>query len=72
MSNQIAYDRIAKPEGLAYLGKLFSRVSGQTVKAEAYLAGQRKPAETKETSIFDLAEKKDLLGDKLHIIKNEE
>lgn len=72
LSNQIAYDRIAKPEGLAYLGKLFSRVSGQTVKAEAYLAGQRKPAETKETSIFDLAEKKDLLGDKLHIIKNEE
>ena len=71
LSNQIAYERIDRPEGMAYLGKLFSRVSGKSLKAEAYLAGQRKTAETKETSIFDLAEKKDLLGDKLRIIKNQ-
>ncbi|MBE5039638.1 DNA polymerase III subunit gamma/tau [Ructibacterium gallinarum] len=71
LTNPVAYDRIAKPEGLVYLSKLFSGICGKNVKVAAYLEGQRKLEQKKENSILDLAEKKELLGDKLHIIKNE-
>ncbi|MEE1013955.1 MAG: DNA polymerase III subunit gamma/tau [Clostridia bacterium] len=71
LSNQVAFNKIATPQGLEYLSKLFSRISGQNLRAEAFLAGERKKQEEK-ASIFDLAQKKDLLGDKLHIIQNQE
>ena len=71
LSNPVAYERIAKPEGLAYLSRLFSSVCGKNIQVEAYLEGQRKQEEKKGATILDLTEKKELLGDKLHIIKNE-
>ena len=71
LSNQVAFNKIATPQGLEYLSKLFSRISGQNLRVDAFLAGERKKQEEK-ASIFDLAKKKDLLGDKLHIIQNQE
>ncbi len=70
LNNSIAYDRIAKPEGLSYLSKLFSRVSGTSLEAKAFLEGQRvAKLEENQNSIFDLANKKDMLGDKINIIE---
>lgn len=71
LDSQFAYDRIAKPEGLEYLAKLFSRVSGQKLKAAAFVAGERNTEETQEAGIMDIAAKKDLLGDKLNVIDNQ-
>lgn len=71
LSNQVAFNKIATPQGLEYLSKLFSRISGQNLRADAFLAGERKKLQ-EQASIFDLAKKKDLLGDKLHIIQNQE
>lgn len=71
LSNQVAYDRIATPKGLEYLGALFSRIGGQPLRAEAYLAGEReKKQEEKKASIYDLVKKKEILGDTLQIIKD--
>ena len=74
LSNQAAYDRIAKPEGISYLAKLFSRVCGRQVQVKAFLEGQRKTEanEGNAVSILDLAEKKEMFGDKLTIVKNQD
>ena len=69
LANQVAYDRISTPQGLEYLSQLFSRVAGRPLRAEAYLAGEREKKKEETVSIFDLAKKKDLLGDKLQIIE---
>ncbi len=71
LENKMGYERIAKPEGLQYLSKLFSRISGDTLQARAFLKGERKKEEKPKTSIFDIAEKKELFGDKLTIIKED-
>ncbi len=71
LGNQIAYDRIAKPEGKEYLAKLFSRVCGENVQVDAYLEGERTQTTEAQNSIFDLAQKKDVFGDKMTIIKND-
>ena len=72
LDSQFAYDRIAKPEGIEYLSKLFSRISGRSLKVEPFVMGQREKEEKKDAGIFDLAAKKDLLGKKLNIINNKE
>lgn len=71
LSNQTAYDRIATPKGLEYLSSLFTRIAGMPLKAEAYLAGEREKKQ-QSAGIMDLAKKKEVLGDKLHIIQNQE
>ncbi len=71
LSNQVAYDRIATPKGLEYLSSLFSGIAGTPLRAEAYLEGEREQKQ-KSASIFDLAKKKDLLGDTIHIIQNQD
>ncbi|MBQ4145640.1 MAG: DNA polymerase III subunit gamma/tau [Clostridia bacterium] len=70
LGNKVAYDRIAKPEGIDYLAKLFSRVAGEQISVSAYMEGQIKKEEKKQTSIFDLAEKKDAFGDVITIVNN--
>jgi len=71
LSNQVAYDRIATPQGIEYLSKLFSRIGGTPLRAEAFLAGEREKKK-ESASIFDLAKKKELLGDTLNIIQNQD
>ena len=69
LSNQIAFERINKPEGKAYLAKLFSRVCGDALQVEAYLEGDREKDNETQSSILDLAKKKDIFGDKMTIIQ---
>ncbi len=69
LTNQIAFDRIAKPEGKEYLAKLFSRVCGESVQVSAYLEGKREKSSEPQSSIFDLARKKDVFGDTMTIIE---
>ncbi len=71
LGNKIAYERISKPEGKEYLAKLFSRVCNQPVQVEAYLEGEREAVTENQSSIFDLAKKKDAFGDKMTIINKE-
>lgn len=71
LSNQMAYDRIATPKGLEYLGNLFTRIGGQPLRAEAFLAGEReKKKEETRASIYDLVKKKEILGDTLQVIED--
>ena len=76
LNSQVAFGRIATPKGLSYLSKLFSGVCGSTVTAKAYMEGERPlPKEEKkepETGILDIAKKKELFGDRMTVIKNEE
>ncbi len=71
LGNQVAFERIAKPEGKEYLSKLFSRVCGESVKVEAFLEGEREKSTENQSSILDLAKKKELFGDKMTIIKED-
>lgn len=71
LENKMGYERIAKPEGLEYLGKLFSRISGNSLQAKAFLKDERQKEAMPKTSIFDIAEKKDLFGDTMTIIKED-
>lgn len=70
LSNKVAHDRIAKPEGLQYLSKLFSRVAGSQLSVSACMEGQMASEDKKQTSIFDLADKKDAFGDVMTIVEN--
>lgn len=71
LGTQLAYDKISTPDGLKYLSALFSRVSGENLQASAYIKGQKNQGssdeKTEKPSILDIAGKKDLLGDKMHI-----
>ena len=70
LPTQLAYDKIATPNGLEYLSGLFSRISGVKKQVSVVLEGS-KPAEPKaaeQPSIMDLVKKKDLFGDKMEII----
>lgn len=69
LESQFAYNRIAKPEGLEYLSKLFTRVSGKQINVTAYVKGEKKKNDA-SAGIMDLAAKKDILGDKIDIINN--
>ncbi len=71
LSNQVAYDRIATPKGLEYLSNLFTRIGGQVLRAEAFLAGEReKKKEETKASIYDLVKKKEILGDTIQVIED--
>ncbi len=76
LNSQVAFSRIATPKGLSYLSELFSRVCGSAVTVKAYMEGARPlPKEEKkepETGILDIAKKKELFGDRMTVIQNEE
>ncbi len=77
LDQKFAYERIAKPEGIKYLSALFSRVAGKTVTTRVVMDGEQPAAqETAEAqpnvaSIMDIVSKKELLGDKMTIIGEE-
>lgn len=77
LDQKFAYERIAKPEGIKYLSALFSRVAGKAVTARVVMDGEQSAAqETVDpqpnvASIMDIVSKKELLGDKMTIIGEE-
>ena len=68
LSNDLAYNRISTPEGKDYLAKLFSQIQGETLKVVVSKKGNLKSRDSSSPSIFDIAAKKDILGDKMTII----
>ena len=68
LSNDLAFNRISTPEGKDYLAKLFSQIQGETLKVVVSKKGNLKNRDSSSPSIFDIAAKKDLLGDKMTII----
>ena len=72
LSNDLAYNKISTPEGKEYLAKLFSDIQGESVKVVVSKKGDLKTKDASLPSIFDIAAKKDILGDKMTIINESE
>jgi len=72
LSNDLAYNRISTPEGIEYLAKLFSKIQGDSLKVVVSKKGNLKTRDASSPSIFDIAAKKDILGDKMTIINESE
>ncbi len=72
LSNREAYERIATPQGKAYLSELFEKVGGESYKIIVSESGNRlnRQTEANSISIADLAKKKDLLGDVMTVTEN--
>lgn len=71
VAGKVAYNRIGTPNGIEYLSKLFSRVSGMTLRTKVYVKGDRKDRSAvgdASPSINDLAAKKEIFGDKIDIV----
>ncbi len=65
--SDLAYEKINTPEGKKYLSELFSKIQGSQVRV--IVSGKEGPSKRDGgASIFDIASKKDLLGDKMTII----
>ncbi len=70
LSNKEAYERISTPQGKEYLSGLFEKISGESRRVIVSEEGNRlaAPVATQGASIADLMKKKDLLGDTMTII----
>ncbi len=65
--SDLAYEKINTPEGKKYLSELFSRIQGSHLQVT--VSGKDGPRKRDcGASIFDIAAKKDLLGDKMTVI----
>lgn len=65
--SDLAYEKINTPEGKKYLSELFSNIQGSQVRVT--VSGKEGPSKRDGgASIFDIAAKKDLLGDKMTVV----
>lgn len=69
LSSELAYDKINTPEGRKYLSELFTDIQGTKLNAVVSKKGNLKQRQSEDTSILDLAAKKEMLGDKMKIIE---
>lgn len=67
LSNDLAYEKIATAEGKKYLSALFSKIQGEALEAVVSKKGRLKDRSGGSPSVFDIALKKDLLGDKMTV-----
>lgn len=72
LSNDLAFNRIATPEGKEYLAKLFSEIQGEELKVTVFKKGRANSERSSSPSIFDIAAKKDILGDKMTVVNESE
>lgn len=70
VAGKVAYNKIATPNGIDYLSKLLSRVSGSTFRAKVLIKGEGGADEKDkaEPSINDLAAKAAMFGDRIDIV----
>lgn len=70
VAGKVAYNKIATPNGIDYLSKLLSRVSGSTFRAKVLIKGEGGADEKDkaEPSINDLAAKASMFGDRIDIV----
>ncbi len=67
-SGGLGFEKISSPEGKQYLSDLFSRIQGTALKVVVSQEGNLKKRDGKTADVFDIAAKKDILGDKMTII----
>lgn len=70
VAGKVAYNKIATPNGIDYLSKLLSRVSGRAFRAKVLIKGEGGADEKDkaEPSINDLAAKASMFGDRIDIV----
>lgn len=68
IKSDLAYEKINTPEGKKYLSELFSRIQGSHVKVTVSGREGKKGKGNSGASIFDLVDKKDVLGSKMTVI----
>ena len=70
VAGKVAYNKIATPNGIDYLSKLLSRVSGSAFRAKVLIKGEGGADEQDkaEPSINDLAAKAAMFGDRIDIV----
>ncbi len=68
--SDLAYEKINTPEGKKYLSQMFSNLQGSEVRVTVSGKEGPKKRDNAVASIFDIAAKKDLLGDKMTVIDN--
>ncbi len=70
VAGKVAYNKIATPNGIDYLSKLLSRVSGSAFRAKVLIKGEGGADEKDkaEPSINDLAAKASMFGDRIDIV----
>ncbi len=68
--SDLAYEKINTPEGKKYLSQMFSNVQGSEIRVTVSGKEGPKKRDNSTASIFDIAAKKDLLGDKMTVIEN--
>ncbi len=68
--SDLAYEKINTVDGKKYLSRMFSNVQGSEVKVTISGKDGPKKRDTDTASIFDIAAKKDVLGDKMTVIEN--
>ncbi|MBQ2932060.1 MAG: DNA polymerase III subunit gamma/tau [Clostridia bacterium] len=70
IASDLAFEKINTPEGRDYLGGLFSKIQGSELRVT--VSGKEGPRQRNDqnASIFDIAAKKDLLGDKMTVVED--
>ena len=68
VTGEVAYNKISTPNGIEYLSKLFSKISGEEITVRVSVKGEEKEEVKEGFSIKDLAEKKSAFGDKIDIV----
>jgi DNA polymerase-3 subunit gamma/tau len=68
--SDMAFEKINTAEGKSYLAKLFSSIQGSEVKVTVSGKEGPKSRDNDAASILDIAQKKDLLGDKMTIVED--
>ncbi len=69
LTGDLAYEKINTTEGKEYLSNLFSTIQGSALSVSVSKQGNLKQRDGQAASIFDIAAKKDLLGDKMTVIE---
>ncbi len=69
ISGDLAYNKINTTEGKEYLSTLFSKIQGTALRVVVSRQGSLKKRDGKAATVMDIAEKKDILGDKMTVVE---
>ncbi len=69
LTGDLAFEKINTPEGKQYLSGLFSKIQGTALRVVVSKPGSLKPRDGQGASVLDIAEKKELFGDKMTVVE---
>ena len=70
LMGDLAFEKINTPEGKQYLSGLFSNIQGTELRVVVSKSGNLKPRGGQGASVLDIADKKELLGDKMTVVED--